>query len=265
MNNNRGPIGVFDSGIGGLTVAKAIKDLLPKEQVLYFGDTAHLPYGDKSQKSIQGYLRNIFAFLNEMNCKLVVIACNSASSVFDLDKDKIPTFDIPVIDVIHPVVNFTVDHLPSGNVGVIGTRRTIRSGIYERMIRAQAPKLNVKSLATPLLAPMIEDGFVNDAISHTVVEGYLRKLGPVDALILGCTHYPLIRREINDHYDHKVELIDAPSIVASQVKSKLSEMNALAESLENEDHFFVSDYTASFENTAKFFFGKKIKLEEKRL
>ncbi len=260
-----GPIGVFDSGVGGLTVAKGIKDLLPDEQVLYFGDTAHLPYGDKSRDSIVGYLINIFKFMHEMNCKLVVIACNSASSVYDLDKSIIPVYNMPVIDVISPVVRKTVDEFRSGTIGVIGTRRTIESAIYKLSISDLNPGLIVKELATPLLAPMIEDGFIHNKIAKAVIDDYLSQLGKVDSLILGCTHYPLIRQEIEAYYDHKTPLIDAPKIIAAEVKKYINTNNLRQKSDPGPDQFYVSDFTKTFEETAKQFFGSEIRLNELKL
>ena len=186
------PIGIFDSGIGGLTVANAIQKVLPNESLIYFGDTAHLPYGDKSPDSIKYYAIRITQFLMQKNCKMIVIACNTASSIaYETVKDFVEG-KIPVVDVISPVVDLVAHTKSIHKVGVIGTKGTIKSDIYAKKIKASSKK-EVASLATPLLAPMIEEGFFNNKISRSVIASYLssRKLAKIDALILACTHYPL--------------------------------------------------------------------------
>ncbi|HZY25616.1 MAG TPA: glutamate racemase, partial [Bacteroidales bacterium] len=185
------PIGIFDSGVGGLTVAHAIKQILPGESLIYFGDTAHLPYGDKSAESIRNYSQRITEFLLEHDSKVIVIACNSASaSAFDSLKGKFGKTTI-LIDVIDPVV----DYLSTRNfnkIGVIGTKRTISSGTYELKIKEKSPSTQVISMATPLIVPMIEEGFIFDDISNAIIRTYLssESLDGIQALILGCTHYP---------------------------------------------------------------------------
>ena len=180
------PIGIFDSGIGGLTVANAIQHVLPNESLVYFGDTAHLPYGDKSPDSIKYYSIRIAQFLMQQNCKMIVIACNTASALaFETVKDFIGG-KVPVINVIDPVVDHVASSKKISKVGVIGTNGTIRSDIYAKKLHARSRKLEVASLATPLLAPMIEEGFFDNRISRTVIASYLdsRKLSKIDALIL---------------------------------------------------------------------------------
>src|SRR6187399_1834733 len=196
------PIGIFDSGIGGLTVADAIRKLLPQESMVYFGDTAHLPYGDKSEAAIQAYSIKIADVLLKKGCKVIVIACNSASSAaYDLLKEYVPK-DIEVISVIDPMANLVLANFENKRVGLIGTKRTIQSGIYTQKIEAGKKNIKLSSLATPLLVPMIEEGFVNNKISHNILETYLSdpSLQSIDALILGCTHYPLIKNEISQFY-----------------------------------------------------------------
>ena len=166
------PIGIFDSGVGGLTVAQAIKQTLPGESLIYFGDTAHLPYGDKSADSIKNYSRKITEFLLENGAKVVLVACNSASaSAFDTLREEFGSKTI-IIDVIDPVVNYLGTRNYS-KVGVIGTKRTISSGTYENKIRIKSPQTRVVSLATPLLVPMIEEGFIFDDISNAIIRAYL--------------------------------------------------------------------------------------------
>ncbi len=262
------PIGVFDSGIGGLTVAKAISELLPNEHLIYFGDTAHMPYGEKSPHAIKSYSEKIAGFLIEQPCKLVVIACNSASATAFKQVQKILPDKNFVINVIDPVV----EHLVSGGdykkIGLIGTKRTVTSAVYKKKFEKANPEISLKSLATPLLAPMIEEGFFNNKISRTVVHSYLTNphLSNIESIILACTHYPLIINEISSYYKGKVNIINSAEIVSMAVQNFLTERDLLNTSKKAPKHqFYVSDYTESFEETAKIFFGGKIKLKEKNL
>lgn len=262
------PIGVFDSGIGGLTVAKAISELLPNEHLIYFGDTAHMPYGEKSPHAIKSYSEKIAGFLIEQPCKLVVIACNSASATAFKQVQKILPDKNFVINVIDPVV----EHLVSGGdykkIGLIGTKRTVTSAVYKKKFEKANPEISLKSLATPLLAPMIEEGFFNNKISRTVVHSYLTNphLSNIESIILACTHYPLIINEISSYYKGKVNIINSAEIVSMAVQKFLTERDLLNTSKKAPKHqFYVSDYTESFEETAKIFFGGKIKLKEKNL
>jgi glutamate racemase len=257
-------IGIFDSGIGGLTVAKAIKAKLPNEQLLYFGDTAHLPYGEKSSHAIESYILEIGKFLVANSCKLLVIACNSASSVFDSRPELAEKLNIPVIDVILPVIK-KVAHSNGHKIGVIGTHQTIGSNIYSLKLLEENPKLDVQSLATPLLAPMIEEGFINNQISKAVINDYLQQFSGIDSLILGCTHYPLIKREIEDFFEGATNLLDAPDIVANSVKVHLQKHALLSDSRLADDRFYLSDFTSTFERTARLFFGADVHLEEVRM
>ena len=284
-------IGVFDSGIGGLTVAAAIKRQFPNRKIIYFGDTVHLPYGDKSAGQIQKYIKAISAFLFAQNCDQLVVACNSASSVLEDVAHELPSFS-QVLNVIDPVVDSIVQQSHLQRVGVIGTKRTIDSNVYEDRLKARNPKLEVFQMATPLLAPMIEEGFVHDKIAASVIDEYLSEMPSVDVLILGCTHYPLIRKEINAFYKGEVELLEAPDLIVERmsvskstsvehedraylkpqaqgdrVEPKLqAKVDSVVPKLQAKaDHFYVSDYTASFEQTAQQFFGSKIKLEKKNL
>lgn len=265
MADNR-PIGIFDSGIGGLTVARAIRDVLPKESLIYFGDTAHLPYGDKSTASIRQYSRELTRFLLKQNCKMIVIACNTASAKGFREVERICGGRIPVINVIDPVVEHVTQRYTSGVIGVIGTRGTIGSRVYPRRIHKINPKLKVASRATPLLAPMIEEGFFNQMISTAVIRNYLDYPGlkNMQALILGCTHYPLIREEVASIVGEDVDIINAAHIVAEAVKHALGERQALA-SRKQADQFWVSDYTESFRASTKIFFEEEIKLNKSRI
>ncbi len=259
------PIGIFDSGIGGLTVANAVKKVLPNESVLYFGDTEHLPYGEKSADAIQQFSKRITEFLIRKGCKLIIIACNTASSVA-YDIVRLTAQEIPVINVIDPVVKHVAANCQDCHIGVIGTKGTTNSQVYPKKLHLLNDKADVTSLATPLLAPMIEEGFFNDQLSQTVINSYLNKpqLKDIDKLILACTHYPLIQKDIQDYYQGKVDIIDSASQVAESVKVLL-EKKYLLSNQKAKYQFFVSDYTDSFEKSAKIFFHEEIHLEEVKL
>ncbi len=260
------PIGVFDSGIGGLTVAFAIKQLLPHESLVYFGDTAHLPYGEKSEAAIQAYSIKIADVLLKNGCKVIVIACNSASSAaYELLKEYVPK-NIEVISVIDPMVKLVLSNFKDKHVGLIGTKRTIQSGIYARKIEAGKKNIELSSLATPLLVPMIEEGFVNNKISHDILETYLSdpSLQTIDALILGCTHYPLIKTEISQFYPAGTAILDSSEVVAIALKDHLEKHGLLSKG-QPDYQFLVSDYTESFEASARVFFHESVHLEKHML
>ncbi len=265
---NENPIGIFDSGIGGLTVAYAVTKALPYESIVYFGDTAHLPYGDKSAAAIQAYSVKICDVLLKHHCKLILIACNSASAAaYELVKEYVGS-KAKVLNVIDPVVEYAGTHFAGQTIGLIGTKQTVFSKVYEQKIKALRQKITLRSLATPLLAPMIEEGFFNDTISYSVIEKYLSDahLQHIQALILGCTHYPLIKNEIGQFYENCVQIVDSSEIVAEAVKHCLTTEKIVSSKNEKPlRHFFVSDYTQSFEASTKIFFGKKVHLEQYQL
>ncbi len=262
------PIGLFDSGIGGLTVAKAVKQLLPNEDIIYFGDTAHLPYGDKSATAIQSYSIKITNFLLEHDCKAILIACNSASAAaFELVQMYVGSKAL-TFNVIDPAVDYVSEKYANRTVGLIGTVQTVSSDVYNRKIVDKNKGVVVKSLATKLLAPMIEEGFFDNTISESVITNYLKdeKLTDIEALILGCTHYPLIKKEIENIYSGSVEVIDSSLVVAAVLKEKLESQQLLnSQKTEGSLRVFVSDYTYSFEESTRIFFGEAIKLEYYKL
>jgi|TARA_B110000467_G_C18204166_1_gene413562 glutamate racemase len=262
----RRPIGIFDSGIGGLTVARAIHELLPNESLLYFGDTAHLPYGEKSPELIRRYSSRITKHLVASGCKAIVVACNSASSN-SLDAIvEAAGSDIPVIDMVTPVVRDIVESGSSINVGLIGTRATIASGLYKSNFDKINSSITLVSRATPLLASAIEEGFFNDSIPGAVLEAYFadNSFDFIDYMILGCTHYPLVRSEVQALLPVGVKVIDSPEIVSRELKRVLSsgQITSSALSLPPEHHFQVSDLTANFKFSAHHFFGADLNLEE---
>ncbi len=257
------PIGIFDSGVGGLTVAHAIKQILPGESLIYFGDTAHLPYGDKSAESISFYSHKITEFLLEHDSKVVLVACNTASaSAFESLKKDFKDKTI-LIDVIDPVV----DYMSTKNynrIGVIGTKRTISSGSYEKKLSEKSKSTTVVSLATPLLVPMIEEGFIFDDISNAIIRSYLTNpsLSGIQALILGCTHYPIIKNQISKIFNFNVEVVDSARIVAMVLRDTLEKNDLLNDSQSVTDKFFISDYTDYFEKIARMFFEGEINLKK---
>jgi glutamate racemase len=257
------PIGIFDSGIGGLTVAQAINAILPEEQLIYFGDTAHLPYGDKSTAAIQAYAVKICDLLVKQQCKVILIACNSASAAaYDLVKEYVGS-KARALNVIDPVVSYIGENYPGQTIGLIGTKQTVHSNVYRKKIDGLNCQITLNSVATPLLAAMIEEGFFNNNISESIIRTYLSDpaLADIGALILGCTHYPLIKSQIADFYDHQVDIVDASQIVAQHVKDFLEKENLRAPALMKDHKFYVSDFTRSFEASTRIFFNREVHLE----
>lgn len=258
------PIGIFDSGIGGLTVAKAISKVLPNEQLIYFGDTAHMPYGDKSKELIRKYAARITDFLlHEKKCKTIVIACNTASAAaYEELRDQFKG-QIPVINVIDPMIEAVIGDDTIKNVGIIATKTTIGSGVYQEKFTRRKPDLKFSVMATPLLASMIEEGFYNNNISTAVLENYLSNeaLKGIDALVLACTHYPLIKKEISKYYNDKIKIFDSAEVVAQKLKLILEKEKLTSDKKVAEDIFYVSDFTKSFEHTTNIFYGREIHLD----
>lgn len=238
-------------------MAAEIKKRLPKHQLIYFGDTAHLPYGDKSEAAIQAYSVRIADFLLKKGCHTIVIACHSASSAaYELLNEYLKG-KARVINIIDPVVKFIQQNNRYTEVGLIGTQRTISSNIYAKKFSYSVIKLN--SLATPLLAPMVEAGFYQKSVSQQIVQEYLTypPFKTIDSLVMGCTHYSLISEQIALALPGKVKLIDPGKLVADEVKQILP--NSV--DIKMEDQFYVSDITSSFEASTRIFFGEKITLE----
>lgn len=261
------PIGIFDSGVGGLTVANAIRQLMPNEELIYFGDTAHLPYGDKSGDSIRFYSEKISEFLLDQGAKVIVIACNTASAFsYEAIKTRFE-HQAKIINVIDPVIH-ALSTMPNlQKVGIIGTKGTIHSNTYPQKISEKLPDLMVVSEATPLFAPMIEEGFIFDDISNAIIRAYLSKssLDQIDTLILGCTHYPIIKNQIRKFFNFQVRVIDSAQIVAQELKNHLMHEHLLNDSQHPQHRFFVSDYTEMFEKIAEMFFEEKILLQQNNI
>lgn len=256
------PIGIFDSGIGGLTVAHALVKQLPKENIIYFGDTAHLPYGDKSTAAIQAYSIKIAHMLLQQECKLILIACNSASAAaYELVKEYVGSKAI-VMNVIDPVVKYLKEHYANKRVGLIGTRQTVNSHIYKKKVDELNAGINLASHATNLLASAIEE-FGNHPVIDSLLKEYLANpnLCQIEALVLACTHYPIIKEKIAGYYQPDMTVIDPSDIVALAVKKKLEKYNLLNPNGTGSKQFYLSDYTESFATNAKLFFDDTISLE----
>jgi glutamate racemase len=260
-------IGIFDSGIGGLTVVRALMDQLPGYDIVYFGDTARTPYGSKSPKTVIDYALQDTEFLVKKGAKIIIMACNTASSV--ATESVVGRFDVPIFEVITPAVESAVTSLKEMRIGVIGTRATINSKIYEQKIKALRPEASVYSVACPLLVPLVEEGWLKKPETRMIVKKYLHplKVRQVTGLILGCTHYPILKPIIARKIGARVNIIDSSVAVSLKVKRYLTSHPELDEALNKSGAFdlFVSDITAQFEKTAKSILKKNVKLRLERL
>lgn len=260
--NAASPIGIFDSGVGGLTVAKALIEQLPKESIVYYGDTAHFPYGEQSANAIQKFSLKIVDFLLEKNCKLILIACSSASAAaYDTLKQYIGDRAL-LVNVIDPFITYLQNNYSSKRVGLIGTKQTVGSKTYQRKVAENSIDIELRVLATPLLAPAIEEGFIDHEIADAILREYLAKdvLQDIEALILACTHYPLIKHKIINYYRGQIEVIDPAPIVAAQVRRLLEENNLLNKNSPSSKLFYVSYFTENFAARSRVFFGDDIDL-----
>ena len=260
---NPAPLGVFDSGIGGLTVARALFERLPHESVIYFGDTARVPYGPKSPETVRRYAAEIMAFLLQRGVKSLVVACNTITA-HALDR-LIADSPVPVVGVIEPGARAAVAATRSGVIGVIGTAGTIASGAYERAIRGLRPDTQVHSVACPLLVPLVEEGWFDHPATELIAREYLEPLrrSGVDTLVLGCTHYPLLKRLLERVMGAGVTLIDSAAETATEVTSQLTARSLAAPVTGNADHrFVVSDDEPHFRKVGAKFLGEKLQRVE---
>jgi len=255
---NRKSIGVFDSGIGGLTVYRALKEKLPGERVVYLGDTARLPYGSKSAETIIRFSEENARFLLKHNVKIIVVACNSSSSyAVSILQERM---DVPVIGVIEPGSEAAVAASRS-RVGVIGTTATIQSGAYEAAIRRRNPGLEIISRDCPLFVPLVEEGWGEHEVTRLVVEEYLLplKAAGIDSLVLGCTHYPVLGKVIASVMGRGIHLIDSGITTAIQVHSILERLGWLNDGKpDGDDEFFVTDFPERFQKVGGIFLKRKI-------
>ena len=240
------PIGFFDSGLGGLTSITSLKEILPDEKVIFFGDTARTPYGSKSPDTIRTFSKQIVEYLIGQNVKLIVIACNTATSMaLEMLRQEFP--DMPIVGVIEPTVRKVVSDSPK-NVGIIGTKATISSNIYIKTLRKYNREIKTASLACPAFVPLIEEGIIDNKIMDLTIKYYMDdfvKSGDFDSLILGCTHYPLIKENINRIYPD-LKLYSSSYEVIMDVKKILSEENMLAQKNDLKDIYYASDLSENF-------------------
>lgn len=263
LNRSHHPIGIFDSGIGGLTVARAVTEMLPQENIIYFGDTARAPWGDKSMAAIQAYSIQICNMLLEQDCKIILIACNTASAAaYDLVKEYAGNKAL-VVDVIDPMVNHIREHYSKKRIGLIGTKQTIHSNIYKKKLDELNLGIRLNAVATPLLVPLIEEGFADKKITADVLQEYLMHsdLKNIEALILGCTHYPLIKHHIENFYQKKISILDSSEVIALALKGLLEYHNLKNKNSGGKKRFYVSDATETSTATAKIFFNENVNLE----
>lgn len=241
------PIGVFDSGVGGLTVVKQVMKVMPHENIVYFGDTARVPYGSKSKEAVTKFSLQNVRFLETKDVKAIIVACNTASSN-SLDAMRAAT-DTPIFGVVVPGVEAAVRATQNHKVGIIGTAATVRSGAYETMIREENPDIQVFSKACPLFVPLAEEGWTDNEVSRLTAQSYLQELlaKGIDSLVLGCTHYPLLKRCIGTTVGDAVKLVDPAKATARQVKEFLAERDQLNENEEEGvRRFYLSDTTNTF-------------------
>ncbi|MCW7752719.1 glutamate racemase [Desulfobotulus sp. H1] len=260
-------IGIFDSGIGGLTTVRAIMQALPGYNILYYGDTARMPYGSKSPETVRQYAMENTRFLVENGAKIIIIACNSAAST--AMEAVTASFHLPVFEVVDPAVQAAVNAKGSLRIGVIGTRATIRSGIYESKIKALRPDATVHSVPCPLLVPLVEEGWLHTPETVRIVKKYLNplKTRQVTSLILGCTHYPILKKIIHRKIGKHVRIIDSGSCVAQTVTDYLRQHPDMDAQLEktNLHRFYVSDITEQFAISARTMLQEPIRLSQIRM
>ncbi|KAA0248162.1 MAG: glutamate racemase [Ignavibacteriota bacterium] len=255
----RSPIGVFDSGIGGLTVVKRLSSTLPNESIIYFGDTARVPYGSKSNSTVIEYSIQDTKFLLQKNIKALVVACNTASSIAIPDLKK--KFDIPIIGMIEPGSRLALKKSQSKKIGVIGTRATVSNLAYSKEIKKINSSAQVIEKPCPLFVPLAEEGWINHKATYEVAEEYLKELREekIDTLVLGCTHYPILSEVIRKVIGSKVTLIDSGIASSEVIKSELEKLDLLSDSKKTGvQEYYVSDIPAKFKEVAELFLGKEI-------
>lgn len=258
------PVGVFDSGIGGLTVVKRISSILPKENIVYFGDTARVPYGSKSNSTVIEYSLQAANFLIKKNVKIIVVACNTASSIALEELRK--RFSVPVIGMIEPGTEYALSETKNGRIGVIGTNVTISNKAYSQALIKRDPKVRVFEKACPLFVPLAEEGWIDRKATYLIAEEYLSEFKDkdIDTLVLGCTHYPLLVKVISEIMGDKVKLVDSGVAAARVVRSELArigfETNSGAVGMQD---FYISDMPQKFMDIAEMFLNHPMQYVQK--
>ena len=258
------PVGIFDSGLGGLTVARAVKSLLPQESLVYFGDTAYLPYGDKTACVLQGRVLQITSFLLQQRCKAILIACHSASAVaYDVVRAYVGPRAI-VLNVIDPMITYLGHHFSGQTVGLIGTKQTVESNVYTRKSATSGALIHFRALPTPLLAPMVEANFLQGDYCKKTLHSYLRHsaLQHLGAFVLGCTHYSFIKKDVEAFYQHAVEVLDAAPLIAQRLRHLLAHHQLLNTTAPAKDLFFASSPAPPLAAATQAFFGQLVCLKQ---
>lgn len=251
-------IGVFDSGLGGLTCVRELSKVLPDEQVIYFGDTGRVPYGSRSEETIIKYVRGDISFLLTHPVKVVVAACGTASTIaIPALKDE---YDVPIIGVVESAVTAALSATGNGRIGVIGTSGTIRNGKYGELIKSANKDIQVFSVACPMFVHLVENGYADHEVARIICKEYLKSIidGGVDTLILGCTHYPIMKEVISSVMGEGVTLIDPGAEVARYLKKYLGDNELLSDTNKTSNKYYVSDSTADFGRIAGLFLGEDI-------
>ena len=261
--NSDSPIGIFDSGVGGLTVFRALERRLPNESLIYLGDTARVPYGTRSVQTVERYAIEDAGFIRSKNVKAIVVACNTASAMAANRLRE--ALDVPVLGVIGPGARRAVAATQSGYVGVIATEGTVASGAYERAMLALNPRLEVISRACPLFVPLAEEGWLDHPVTRQVAEEYLTEMraSRVDTLVLGCTHYPILRPLIDEVMGDHIAFIDSGEAVADEVAHLLESRSLLRQSsVPRTTSFYVTDAAIRFRRVAELFLGRPLEAVE---
>lgn len=251
-NINR-PIGIFDSGLGGLTVLKEVRKLLPNESLVYFGDSGRAPYGTKSFETVRAYTKQDVAFLLSKGVKAVVVACNTAAAC--AGREILDSFGVPVVDVIGAGSEQAVSVTKSGKIGVIGTSATVGSGVYERAVKALMPSCEITAKACPLFVPLVEEGWWDNEITYQVARKYLGDIGDIDTLVLGCTHYPYLEKVIGDVLGERVTLVNSAKAVAMKLEKTLKDEGLKSETANAFTEYYTSDSVEKFGALGKLFLG----------
>jgi glutamate racemase len=257
--NKRKPIGIFDSGIGGLTVVKRLAETLPYENIIYFGDTARVPYGSKSNATVIEYSIQNTKLLLSQNVKAVIVACNTASSIAIPELEK--KFSLPIIGMIEPGANMAFQKTKNKKIGVIGTRATTGNLAYSSEIKRIDKNTRIIEKPCPLFVPLAEEGWIDHKATHEIAEEYLTELrnAGIDTLVLGCTHYPILANVIQDVIGQNVTLIDSGVASATLIQAELKKLDLLTDSKEpGLQKFFVSDIQVKFKEVAELFLGRSL-------
>jgi len=250
MKKHENSIGIFDSGLGGLTVLKKLQKNFPNETFIYIGDTAHLPYGNKSQSAIISYSERISEYLVSQNVKLIIVACNTASSL--AFKSLTTKCNVPIIDVITPIKHSIIQAQNIHKIGVIGTHNTIQSNAYFRTLKSINKKLEIIQQACPLFVPIIEEGLQDDLIAHLAIKKYLTRLihHNIDLLILGCTHYPLLKDSIKKNIPQNIQILDSANATSNYLRNYLMKNKLSCLQKTNKDRIIITDEAKNFETLA---------------